>query len=148
MLKRGLVVRLVLLLCCSWAAVHVRLYTVKRYGVAIDQYKPYHQLRMTLAAAESRTGFDESSWYPLGFPTGQQEAAISISSQGLITTTLLIYRMSRAVLGSYLTLLDVCIFLPPFSSVVAVFAAYFVAKEIAVDRHGAGAAEVARSSRP
>jgi dolichyl-diphosphooligosaccharide--protein glycosyltransferase len=119
--------------------VHVRLYVVKRYGVAIDQYKPYHQLRATQAAAESRARFDDRSWYPSGFPTGPQEAAVS--SQGLITTTLLIYRTSQAVLGDYLTLHDICVFVPPLFSVFAVFAAYALAKEGAVDRRSADASK-------
>ena len=137
----GPVIRLVVLLCCSWAAVHVRLYTVKRYGVAIDQYKPYHQLRATQAAAESRVGFDDRSWYPLGFPTEPQEVAVS--SQGLITTTLFIHKILQAILGDHLSLPDVCVFVPSLSSVFAVFAAYFLAKEGTVGRCGANVPKVA-----
>ena len=126
------VVRMVLLLGCSWAAVHLRMHSAKRYGAVIDQYKPYHQLRATQAASQSVDGFrfDDRAWYPYGYPSKPEEKPMS--SQGLVATSLFVHRVSLAVVGKLFTLYDVCVFLPPLSSVLSVFAAYAFAKEIAL----------------
>ena len=99
-----------------------------RWGAYLSEFDPYYHYRVTdyivsYGFQAFFTWFDKMSWYPYG-----RNIALT-TPPGLPFTGAVIYLILRS-LGLSISVLDVCIYLPPVMGVITCIIVYYFARDI------------------
>ena len=106
----------------------IRIFSIIRYEIIIHEYDPWFNYRVTEYLSEKGIyslldWYDPESWYPLGRIIG------GTLYPGLMFTSYIIFKLLNFLLFP-INIINVCVFLPPFFSVLSSIATFFLTKEI------------------
>lgn len=122
------VVAIVGLIFACYIAFDSRLHAVTSFGRVIHEFDPYFNLRATEYLVDNGWNkfinwFDDRTWYPLGRPVG------TTIYPGLQITAWLIYIIMNKYLNIYISINDVCVFIPAWFSILACISVFGIAYE-------------------
>jgi len=116
------------LVAACYVAFDSRLHAVTSFGRVIHEFDPYFNLRATEYLVDNGWNkfinwFDDRTWYPLGRPVG------TTIYPGLQITAWFIYIVMNKYLNIYISINDVCVFIPAWFSILACTSVFGIAYE-------------------